>query len=186
MSTKTLVQQLSQPYAEALLETAKKSNNVDDISESVNVVLQILSESTSLTEFLNNPLINTQSKKDTLKKLFYEQLNKQLLIFILLLIDRKRILYLSAILGKYLELVYALESFVIADVTTSMNFTDQQKNDLMDKLKEMTGKKNIQLNISLDTSLIAGFTVQIGSKVIDTSLRGQLTEIGYFLGANNT
>nr|YP_009314722.1 ATP synthase CF1 subunit delta [Neoizziella asiatica]SCW23177.1 ATP synthase CF1 subunit delta [Neoizziella asiatica] len=186
MSTKTLVQQLSQPYAEALLETAKQANNVDDILEGVNIVLQILSESTSLTEFLNNPLITSQSKKDTVKQLFNDQLNRQLLTFILLLIDRKRILYLSAILEKYLELVYALESFVIADVVTSMNFTDQQKHDLIDKLKEMTGKNNVQLNISVDTSLIAGFTVQIGSKVIDTSLRGQLTEIGYFLGASNT
>ena len=185
MSTKTLVQQLSQPYAEALLEIAKKSDNVDDILQNVNVVLQILSESTSLTEFLNNPLITAQSKKDTLKQLFDEQLNSQLVTFLLLLVDRKRILYVSAILEKYLELVYALESIITADVTTSMHFTDQQKTDLIDKLKDMTGKNNIQLNISIDSSLIAGFKVQIGSKVIDTSLRGQLAEIGYFLGASS-
>nr|YP_009315132.1 ATP synthase CF1 subunit delta [Titanophycus setchellii]SCW23587.1 ATP synthase CF1 subunit delta [Titanophycus setchellii] len=186
MSTKTLVQQVSQPYAEALLEIAKKSNNIDDILQNANVILQILSEVTSLTEFLNNPMISSQSKKDTLKQLFDKQLNDKLLTFVLLLIDRKRIFYLSAILEKYLELAYSLESFVTADVTASMNLTEQQKEKLINKLKQMTGKNNIQLNVSIDSSLIAGFKIQIGSKVIDTSLRGQLVEIGYFLGANNT
>nr|YP_009314311.1 ATP synthase CF1 subunit delta [Liagora harveyana]SCW22565.1 ATP synthase CF1 subunit delta [Liagora harveyana] len=185
MSTKTLVQQLSQPYAEALLETAKKSNSIDNIVEDVNIVLQILSESTNLTEFLKNPLINITSKKEAVKKLFGNQLDKELLVFILLLIDRKRISYLSDILNRYLEFVYALESFVVADVITSIQFTDQQKQDLIKKLQQMTGKNNVQLNIALDSSLIAGFTVQIGSKIIDTSLKGQLKEIGYFLGASN-
>ena len=185
MSTKTLVQQLSQPYAEALLEIATKSNAVDNIAEDVNIVLQILSESTNLTEFLRNPLITVQSKKETVKKLFNDQLHNELLVFILLLIDRKRISYLSDILNRYLEFVYALESFVIAEVTTAIQFTDLQKQDLSKKLQQMTGKKNVQLNIALDSSLIAGFTVQVGSKIIDTSLKGQLKEIGYFLGASN-
>ena len=108
-----------------------------------------------------------------------------MLVFILLLIDRKRIYYVSDILNRYLEFVYALESFVIADVTTSIQFTDQQKQDLTKKLQQMTGKSNVQLNIVLDSSLIGGFTIQIGSKIIDTSLKGQLKEIGYFLGASN-
>nr|YP_009314106.1 ATP synthase CF1 subunit delta [Izziella formosana]SCW22360.1 ATP synthase CF1 subunit delta [Izziella formosana] len=185
MSTKTLVQQLSQPYAEALLDIAKKAGNVDAIAEDVNLVLQVLAESSSVIEFLKNPLVSIPSKKETVRKLFAGQLNNELLIFILLLIDRKRISYVSDILNRYLEFVYALESCVIADVTTPIQFTEKQKKELIKKLEHMTGKKNVELNISLDSSLIAGFTVQIGSKIIDTSLKGQLKEIGYFLGASN-
>nr|YP_009312880.1 ATP synthase CF1 subunit delta [Helminthora furcellata]SCW21134.1 ATP synthase CF1 subunit delta [Helminthora furcellata]SCW23994.1 ATP synthase CF1 subunit delta [Helminthora furcellata] len=185
MSTKTLVQKLSKPYAEALLETAKKSEKIGDIAEDVRTILQVLDESSKLTDFLDNPLISSTSKKAAIDTLFKEQLNNELLVFIFLLIDRKRIFYLSSILNRYLQLVYALESFVIADVCTSITLTDQQQQDLIDKLKIMTGKSNIQLNLSLDKNLIAGFTVQIGSKIIDTSLRGQLREISYFLGASN-
>nr|YP_009313699.1 ATP synthase CF1 subunit delta [Helminthocladia australis]SCW21953.1 ATP synthase CF1 subunit delta [Helminthocladia australis] len=185
MSTKTLMQQLSQPYAEALLELAQKSNKLDEINGDVNILLQILTESETLTIYLNNPLISQENKKEAIKKLFNDQLHIEVLTFILLLIDRKRIAYLQGILNRYLEFSYALDSFAIADVHSSMALTDTQQNALIDKLKTMTNKQNIQLNISIDRKLIAGFTVQIGSKVIDTSLRGQLKEIGYFLGASN-
>nr|YP_009313902.1 ATP synthase CF1 subunit delta [Hommersandiophycus borowitzkae]SCW22156.1 ATP synthase CF1 subunit delta [Hommersandiophycus borowitzkae] len=185
MSTKTLIQQLSQPYAEALLEVARKSEQMDKIKEDVNIVLQVLAESNNLVAFLNNPLVSLQSKKEAVIKLFGDQLSNEVVVFILLLIDRKRIFYISAILNRYLEFLYEFESFIIADVATSNNLTDQQKKTLVDKLKDITGKNNIQLNVSIDKSLIAGFTIQIGSKIIDTSLRGQLKDIGYFLGANN-
>nr|YP_009315743.1 ATP synthase CF1 subunit delta [Trichogloeopsis pedicellata]SCW24401.1 ATP synthase CF1 subunit delta [Trichogloeopsis pedicellata] len=184
MSTKTLAHKLSQPYAEALLEIAQKSNQIDKIREDVNIVLQVLSESNKLVAFFNNPLINVKSKKEIIKQLFSNQLSNEILVFMCLLIDRKRISYISAILNRYLTIVSNLESFIVADVIASNMFTDLQKQALINKLKEITGKKSVQLNISIDTTLIAGFTVQIGSKIIDTSLRGQLQEIGSFLGAS--
>nr|YP_009313083.1 ATP synthase CF1 subunit delta [Dermonema virens]SCW21337.1 ATP synthase CF1 subunit delta [Dermonema virens] len=185
MSTKTLVQQISQPYAEALLELAKKVDKVDQFNNDVTTILQVLAETDELTIFFNNPLISQEDKKEAVNKLFDKHINDQVVKFILLLIDRQRISYLKGILNKYLECSYILDSFVTAYITSSIGLTEKQQHDLIDKLKIMTGKQNIQLDISIDSNLIAGFTVQIGSKVIDTSLRGQLKEIGYFLGASN-
>ena len=48
----------------------------------------------------------------------------------------------------------------------------------------MTKTKEIKLNIKVDASLIGGFTVQLGSKIIDTSLKGQLTKLSSYLGAS--
>nr|YP_010873167.1 ATP synthase CF1 subunit delta [Nemalion vermiculare]WGV34386.1 ATP synthase CF1 subunit delta [Nemalion vermiculare] len=182
MTTKTLATQVSQPYAEALLSLAKNSNIAARVHEDAELVIQILSESDYLNKFLSNPLVNSYAKKEVIKKLFLEQLTNEVVNFILLLVDRKRITYLSNILEKYLDLSYSLNSFVMANVYSSVQLTDEQQNNLKDKLKSMTGKANVKLDISVDRYLIAGFTVQIGSKVIDTSLRGQLKEIGYFLG----
>nr|SCW22974.1 ATP synthase CF1 subunit delta [Nemalion sp. H.1444] len=185
MTTKTLATQVSQPYAEALLSLAKESGIVAEIHEDAELVMQVLSESSALDKFLNNPLVNSFAKKEVVRKLFVEQLTSEVVTFILLLIDRKRITYLPNILEKYLELSYSSNSFVMAKVYSSIALTDEQQDDLQNKLKVMTGKANVKLDISVDRDLIAGFTVQIGSKVIDTSLRGQLKEIGYFLGVEN-
>ena len=57
-----------------------------------------------------------------------------------------------------------------------------QKN-IAEKLKTITGAKQIKLALKVDPQLIGGFTIEIGSKMIDTSIRGQLKQISSLLGA---
>ena len=45
----------------------------------------------------------------------------------------------------------------------------------------MTDSTQVNLNITIDSDLIAGFKIQIGSKVIDTSLKDQIKKMAYFL-----
>jgi len=52
-----------------------------------------------------------------------------------------------------------------------------------ERLKVITGAKQIKLALKVDPQLIGGFTVEIGSKMIDTSIRGQLKQISSLLGA---
>lgn len=183
MSDKTLIAKVSLPYAEALLDLAKQSNIVEKANEDITMINQVLSESDSLNIFLGNPLVTQASKKEVINQLFSDQVSDIILTFLLVLIDRKRIAYLGYILERYLELAYDLESLVIAKVVSSAPLTDLQQENLIKKLKSMTGDSQVKLDMSVDNDLIGGFTVQIGSKVIDASLRGQLKEIGYFLEA---
>lgn len=183
MSDKTLIAKVSLPYAEALLELAKNSNILEKASEDITMINQVLEESDSLTGFLSNPLITQDSKKEVITQLFSGQISDIILTFLLVLIDRKRIAYIQHILERYLELAYDLESLVIAQVVSSVSLTDIQQENLIKKLKSMTGDNQVKLDMSVDPDLIGGFTIQIGSKVIDTSLRGQLKEISYFLEA---
>ena len=45
----------------------------------------------------------------------------------------------------------------------------------------MTSSQNVKLVIEIDSSLIAGFTIKIGSKIIDASLSGKLKQISLYL-----
>lgn len=181
MSNKALIAKVSLPYAEALLEIAQKSNNLSKINEDLNMIRKVLSDSDNLNIFFSNPLISQLSKKEVITQLFSGQVSDTILTFLLVLVDRARIAYLDSILLKYLELAYSLESLLIAKVISSNSFTDEQHDQLVDKLKTMTGNTQVKLELSVDPDLIGGFILQVGSKVIDTSLRGQLKEIAYFL-----
>ena len=55
--------------------------------------------------------------------------------------------------------------------------------EIAEKLKKITGAKQIKLALKVDPQLIGGFTIEIGSKMIDTSIRGQLKKISALLGA---
>jgi len=84
---------------------------------------------------------------------------------------------------RYLELSYKQESIEVAKVISSIQLSPQQQQNLAEKLKTITGAKQIKLALKVDANLIGGFTVEIGSKYIDTSIRGQLRQISNLLGA---
>lgn len=49
----------------------------------------------------------------------------------------------------------------------------------------MTGANKVRLNVNIKAELIGGFTIQIGSKIIDTSLQGQLKQMASYLECGN-
>lgn len=186
MSTQSLIAKVSLPYAEALLESAKEAGIVDETNEDVSLISKILSESPELKLFLDNPLISSTAKKNVLNNLLLNQVNSFVFKFLLVLVDRRRITLLNIIIEKYLELAYKSDSIIVADVYTATAFTELQQLNLVQKLKQMTGSKEVKLMIVIDTNLIGGFVVQIGSKVIDTSLAGKLKKMSFYLNATAT
>jgi len=145
------------------------------------IINQIIAESNQLNIFLGNPLVKLSSKKEVIKQLFSGQISDIILSFLLVLVDRKRISLVDSILVKYLELVSLTEAIVVAKITTPIILTEEQENNLIKKLKNITESKTVKLDINIDSELIAGFKIQLGSKVIDASLRSQLQEMAVFL-----
>jgi F-type H+-transporting ATPase subunit delta len=181
MSKQTLVSKIALPYAEALINLIQKSKIIEQANKDIITIQNIISESNQLNIFFANPLIKPSLKKDIIKQLFSGQVSDIILSFLLVLVDRKRIALLDAILIKYFELISIVNSVVIADIKSAISLTADQENNLIQKLEIITGSKTVKLQIIIDSELIAGFTIKIGSKVIDTSLKGQLKEIAVFL-----
>nr|BCB92369.1 ATP synthase subunit delta [Grateloupia asiatica] len=177
------VSKVALPYAEALLESVQEANLVEQTNQDLSLISTILLESIDLKVFLNNPLIASIAKKNVLNELLGNQVNDYVLKFLLVLIDRRRISLLNVIIEKYLELAYNLESTIIAEISTAIMLTELQQQALIEKLKNITQSKNVKLVVQVNPSLIAGFIVQIGSKVIDTSLSGKLKQMAFYLNS---
>merc|ERR1711871_294597 len=116
------------------------------------------------------------AKKNGVKDILGEQIDSSTLKFLFLLVERGRIEILESIAQKFLELSFKQESIEIAKITSSIQLSAQQQ-------KDIAGAKQIKLALKVDPSLIGGFTIEIGSKMIDTSIRGQLNQISTLLGA---
>lgn len=181
MSAQSLMKKVAVPYAEALLEIAQSMNSVSKITNDLSFVADTISSSSDLKAAISNPTISIQVKQNILNKVFNEQINNIILKFLLVLVERRRITLLSIIIEKYLDLAYEVESTTIAEVCTSTSFTEDQEEALINKIKIMTNSEKVKLLMNVDSSLIAGFKVKIGSKVIDTSLSGKLKQITTYL-----
>jgi F-type H+-transporting ATPase subunit delta len=177
------VVKIAEPYAEALLELSNSNDSLSETTNDINIVSQFLANSSDLKKFLGNPLITRTAKKNVIKDVLGEQIDSKTLTFLMLLVDRGRIAILDTIAEKFLELSYKKESIEIAKVTSSIKLSTEQQKNIALKLKSITGAKQIKLALRVDPKLIGGFTVEIGSKLIDTSIRGQLKQISTLLGA---
>nr|QCI07381.1 ATP synthase CF1 subunit delta [Leiomenia cribrosa] len=184
MSSQGIIAKVALPYAEALLESVKKSNLLQKTNQDLSLISKTILESSDLKSFLENPLINANIKKNVLKKIFISEINTSVLNFLLVLIDRRRITLLNTIIIKYLELAYKLDSTIIAKVSTAVALTEVQQEALIEKIKIITNNKHVKLSIKINSNLIGGLIIQIGSKVIDTSLSGKLKQISYYLNTN--
>ena len=178
-----VLSKVAEPYAEALLDLAKSNDSLKETTNDMNFVSQILADSSDLKKFLGNPLITKDAKKNTVKDIFGEQIDASTLKFLWLLVERGRIEVLESIAQRFLELSFKQESIEIAKITSSIQLSSQQQKDISEKLKVLTRAKQIKLALKVDPSLIGGFTIEIGSKMIDTSIRGQLKQISSLLSA---
>lgn len=184
MSNRNISNKIVVPYAEALLDIAQKEGVISETTKELSSISIVLSESKDLNNLLSNPLVNNIFKKEIIQNLFKSQVKDFIVNFLFVLVDRRRINYLIPVIDKYLELAYRIESTTIAEVSSAIDLSDSQQDSLIEQLKRMTKTNRVKLLVSKNPSLIGGFIIKIGSKIIDASLLGKLNKISFYLNAN--
>jgi F-type H+-transporting ATPase subunit delta len=185
MSSKILSSKVADPYATALLNLDSKTNTLDTITSDINDLLELFASNENLVRYLENPLYPKSSKKVVLEKVIKPlSFDKSTVKFLMVLLDRNRIDLLEPIIEKYLQMVYDFADIKIAQVSSAILLTPEQELDLISRLRNRTGATEIKLLTNVDESLLAGLKVQIGSNVIDLSLKAQLKELATQLDTN--
>ena len=174
--------EVAAPYAQALLSIAKSKDQVDGLSGVAGEFLTLLKDSDDLSQFLTNPIADRDAKKNVIKQVLGEEANAQMKNFMLLLVDKGRIALVEPILQEFQSLVRELNQTVLAEVISAVELTDEQKDTVRQKVKNMTNAQSVELETRVDPDLIGGVIINIGSKVLDASIRGQLRRIGLQLG----
>ena len=181
MSANPLTEKVAVPYARALFDFSVEKNIMHQITADFQNLDSLFNESSELTEYLNNPVVNQKAKREILAKLLKSQINSETFKFLMVLIDRNRINLLSAVINNYLELVYQTASIKMVEVSTASAFTNSQKDTLIQKLKELTNAREIRLVTTVDPTLIGGFLIKTESKVIDFTVKNQLQQLAKHL-----
>lgn len=175
---------IAQPYANAFIQMASSKDALDKVISDLTYIEAAL-QSPDLVQAFSNPVLSLETKKGMVKSIFQGKIDNKSVNFLLVLCDRGRIDCLESINSLALEMAYKQASVEVASVISSSEMSEGQQDALVDKLKAMTGVKQVKLEIEVDKSLIGGFTVQIGSRIIDTSIQGQLRKLASHLGASS-
>lgn len=176
--------QVVEPYAQALMSVAQTQNITEQLGEDVRSLLNLLESSEQMRNFLANPFITAEDKKAVLGQVVGEGINPYMRNFLMLLVDRRRILLLEDICKQYLALLRKLNQTVLAEVTSAVELSEAQKQAVREKVIAMTNARSVELDTKLDRELIGGVIIRVGSQVIDASLRGQLRRLSISLSSS--
>jgi F-type H+-transporting ATPase subunit delta len=172
------------PYAQALLSLGQSSNLVERFGQDAAYILDVLGSSDELNQFLANPFTDDSTKQTVLRQVFGSQVDPMMQNFLMLLVDKRRIIFLAGICEQYQTLMRQLNQTVLAEVTSAVELTEAQKQSIREKVTAMTAARQVDVVTSIDPDLIGGVIIKVGSQVIDASLRGQLRRITLKLAGN--
>jgi F-type H+-transporting ATPase subunit delta len=160
-------------YAEAVNQIGTSEKTVDEFGTS----LQRLSEALSgdVLRALRNPGIPLRARRAALDAATASE-PKAIRSLLDLLLERERIALFPQIAAAYTDLVERNAGIVKGTITTAREISASEREDLVHRLERSSGKK-IRATFAVDESLIGGAKVQIGDRLIDSSLKAQLAEL---------
>ena len=164
-------------YSLALYELASESNSLSKIEKNSHAILKLISRNKDFNNFIKDPTISLDSLNQVIKKISdsfsLEVLFKNFLSF---LITKRRFFYIQQILKNFNEICSEKRGEIKAEIKSAKNLTQDEISKITQELTN-NFKSEIKLNYTHDQSLIGGLVVQIGSTMIDTSIKKKLQQL---------
>ncbi len=171
MAVKTSI---ARRYARALLMIAREQNRINETKQELVRVVGFFDQAPDLFVQLLSPALGKRERGKILEQLIPALgLSAVSGNFLLLLNQKARLDYLKKIYESYLLLSDQASGISRANVFSARPLSDQFKERLIKSLQKRTGK-TIIAEFRLDRELIGGVKVQIGSLLLDGSVKAQL------------
>ena len=164
-------------YASALLETANEQGQLAAIEADIDTLQGALAESDDLRRMVRSPVFSAEDQAKALDALLGRiGVNPLTLNFFKVLARNRRLFAAEDIIRAFKALAAEARGEVQAEVTSAVALNDSQLDALKEQLKNSVGK-DVQLEATVDPSLLGGLIVKIGSRMIDSSLKTKLATL---------
>ena len=164
-------------YSQALYELSKEDNLLEIIEKEITAILKLLSENKDFKRLTKDPTIKEKELSSTINAISDKfGFNLLLIKFLNFLITKRRLFYLEHILKGFLSICSIQRGEVSAMLVSSKDLSESEINKIKEELSKNFAS-NINLSYKFDPSLIGGLVIQIGSIMIDTSIKSKLQQI---------
>lgn len=160
-------------YAQAIWAVAQGEGVLDQVEQELTRIKELLEKNNELQEFLKDPKVAADGKQKAMAEILGGEVSRVTRHGIELAVGQGRGGLLPKVIEAFFRLAAESRKRVTAQVTTAVPLTDEGKEKLEKTLSELTGEP-VFLKMSVDPSLVGGFVVQIGERIIDGSVRGRL------------
>ena len=164
-------------YSLALFELSEENKLLSQIEDQSASILNLIEQSEDFSNLIKDP---TTSQEDLLKVMNtisennkFESLFKNFLSF---LIQKRRFFFIERILKSFIEICSRKRGELKAELKSAKELSNEEIAKITEELTKNFSSK-IKLNYKHDKSLIGGLVVQVGSTMVDTSIKNKLQQI---------
>jgi|TARA_B110001450_G_C17589420_1_gene468338 F-type H+-transporting ATPase subunit delta len=173
-SNRSFSSETSNRYAKAIFELAKENNELDSIEKNFRNILELYESNQDFKYFIKNPTHTSTSQIELINKISEKmEFSKNLKNFLSVLVKKKRIFFLKKIILSFLKLSSIKRGELNAKLISSKDLSSKELKNVSSELSKTTGSE-ISFDYQVDKDLIGGFKMQIGSLMIDTSIKNKL------------
>ena len=161
-------------YAVALFDLARESNAIDAVAGSLSTLKAGLADSADLSALIASPVVSRTDAANAIaavaKSLKLDSLTAK---FLGVLAENRRLADLPGMIDAFAAIVADHRGEVTAKVTSAHPLTAAQLNELTANLKSRVGR-DVTVAATVDPAILGGLVVQLGSQLIDGSIRTRL------------
>ena len=162
-------------YANAILQLTDESGDARTVFTNLEAFSRAMKFSPEIAVLFKHPAISAPARVKLLEEAT-KDMDKLSHRVLELLCERRQMNLLPAIMEEFYELLRSRQNIVKAQLICAEEIAEDEKNSIIEKLSHRLNKK-IDLNVSIDKSLIGGYILKIKDQVIDGSLKGRLNSI---------
>lgn len=172
---------LAKRYAIALADLAQENNILDQVGEELIAFQALLSELPPMRTLMVSPT-SEEDKQQTALAAYLEKARPADITgnFLRLLISKRRMSLIDGIVAAFNRERNSRSNRTTVKVRTPMALTQSHTSQLQSSLSEMTGKE-VELDVVTEPDLLGGIVVQIGSVMLDYSIRSRLNRMKSYM-----
>ncbi len=167
---------LDKRYALALYTVAEEKGKVEEYLNDLREIVSLMKNDVEFLKVIKHPEISTSRKKKIFINIFKGNIDEELLSFLLILIEKDRILFTEEKLKEMEKIHLERNNTLLVEVKTVIPLKEIERENLREKLYNMYDKKII-FDEKLDKSIIGGVYVRVGDDVIDGTIRSKFEEM---------
>ena len=178
MSSKSIFSNsTSKSYAIALYELSKENSELDKVEDEMKKLNKLLDSSADFKEMILSPIVAKDDKKNVIFKIAdqndFSETFKKFLGFIAI---KNRLFFLGKIIESFLNLVSNNKGELKAKLVSSKKLSIEEQKKIQSELSK-DFKSLLNIDYKYDPDLIAGLIIQVGSVMVDTSIKTKLKKL---------
>ncbi len=169
-----MAKQVDITYGNALFELALEEGKLDSLYEEAVALIDILMDNQELIKLLGHPQVSKEDKRKIVTETFDGKAADELTGLIAMVVEKGHVSELISILNYFIKQVKKEKNIGVATVKSAVELTDSQKQAIEQKLIETTVYDTMEIDYSVDKSLIGGLVIRIEDRVVDSSIKTKL------------
>lgn len=181
-NSSSLTSVVAKRYAGSLFDLAVEDKCVDAVEQELISVSKLIDKNQDVQRLIFSPVFSRDEQIKAISALCdaagLKAKGAKLLVgnFLKVIAGHRRLFALPGIIGAFHQRAAQSRGEISAEVISAHALTSAQEKELKTVLKNVAGK-DVRLHVTVDSAILGGLIVRLGSRQIDTSLLTKLSSL---------